>query len=84
MYKFITVARNILSETYPIPMYVYQNEDNNKYYMSRMYPDNSKFEGKSLLNQNKFYSLEYPQEISEDDLKKGKTEYWKMTWTFKI
>ncbi len=84
MYKFITVARNTMSDTYPIPMYIYQNEENNKYYISRMYPDKSKFQGESITNDTKFFSIEYPQEISDDDIKKGTTTYWKMTWTFKL
>ncbi len=84
MYKFITVARNIMSDTYPIPMYIYQNEENNKYYISRMYPNKSKFQGESITNDTKFFSIEYPQEISDDDIKKGTTTYWKMTWTFKL
>lgn len=84
MYKFITVARNTMSDVSPMPMYIYQNEDNNKYYISRMYPYKSQFQGETISNQTKFYSLEYPQEISEDDINKGKTQYWKMTWSFKI
>jgi hypothetical protein len=82
MYKFITVARNIMSDTYPMPMYIYKNEENNKYYISRMYPSKSIFQGQTISNQSKFYSLEYPQEISDNDLKQGKTTYWSMTWTF--
>ena len=26
MYKFVTVARNTVSDTSPMPMYIYQNE----------------------------------------------------------
>jgi hypothetical protein len=84
MYKFITVARNINSDTYPIPMYIYQNEDNNKYYISRMFPSKSTFQGQTISNPSNFYSLEYPQEISDDDIKQGKTTYWSMTWNFII
>ncbi len=84
MYKFITVARNIMEDTYPIPLYIYQNEDNNKYYISRMYPTKSTFEGISLSNPSKFFTIEYPQEISTDDINKGKTQYWNMIWKFKI
>ena len=84
MYKFITIARNIMNDTYPIPLYIYQNEENNKYYISRMYPNKSVFQGSNLVNPAKFYSIEYPQEISDNDLKAGKTTYWSMTWTFKI
>ena len=84
MYKFITVARNTMSDTYPMPMYVYQNEETNKYYMSRMYPTKSVFQGSKLMNDSKFYEIEFPQEISAEDLKKGSTIYWNMTWTFKL
>jgi hypothetical protein len=84
MYKFITVARNVNDDTYPTPLYIYQNEDNNKYYISRMFPNKSKLEGKSILNPSKFFTIEYPQEISDDDIKKGKTQYWNMIWKFKI
>jgi hypothetical protein len=84
MYKFITVARNIMSETYPIPLYIYQNEENNKYYISRMFPTKATFQGSNLVSQSKFYDIEFPQEISENDIKLGKTTYWSMEWTFKI
>jgi hypothetical protein len=84
MYKFITIARNINNDTYPMPMYIYQNEENKKYYISRMYPTKSVFQGTKIINNELFYSLEYPQEISENDLKSGKTTYWSMIWEFKI
>jgi hypothetical protein len=84
MYKFITVARNIMEDTYPVPLYIYQNEENNKYYISRMYPNNSNFGGYSISNSSTFYNIDYPQEISEEDIKKGKTQYWGMIWKFKI
>jgi len=84
MYKFITVARNTTNDVSPIPMYIYQNEETNKYYISRMYPYKSRFAGDKLSNELKFYALEYPQEISANDITNGKTQYWKMTWTFKI
>ena len=84
MYKFITVARNIDTETNPIPMYIYQNEDNNKYYISRMYPTKAVFQGSKISNDTKFYEIEYPQEISADDIKNGKTTYWNIIWTFKL
>ena len=84
MYKFITVARNTMSDVSPMPMYIYQNEENNKYYISRMYPYKSRFQGESISNELKFYALEYPQEISDNDVKNGSTQYWKMIWTFKI
>jgi hypothetical protein len=84
MYKFITVARNTMNETSLIPMYIYQNEETKKYYISRMYPQKSIFQGESISNEMKFYALEYPQEISDNDIANGKTQYWKMTWNFKI
>ncbi len=49
-----------------------------------MFPTKSTFEGGSILNPSKFFSIEYPQEISDDDIKQGKTQYWSMTWKFKI
>ena len=82
MYKFINVARNIMSNTYPIPMYIYQNEENNKYYISRMYPTKSIFQGQTISNKSKFYDIDFPQEISDNDIKQGKTTYWSMTWIF--
>ena len=84
MYKFITVARNTVSDVSPMPMYIYQNEETNKYYISRMYPNKSIFQGDTILNKLKFYALEYPQEISETDVKNGTTLYWNMTWIFKL
>jgi hypothetical protein len=84
MYKFITVARNTMSDTSPMPMYIYKNEDNNKYYISRMYPDKAVFQGSTLVNPAKFYAIDYPQEISDNDIKQGRTTYWSMIWTFKI
>jgi hypothetical protein len=84
MYKFITVARNTMSDVMPMPMYIYKNEENNKYYISRMYPDKSRFQGEKILNELNFFALEYPQEISASDIANGSTQYWKMTWTFKI
>ena len=84
MYKFITVARNTLNELALIPMYIYQNEDNNKYYISRMYPTKSIFQGKNILNDLKFFAIEYPQEVSDNDIKNGKTQYYNMTWSFVI
>ena len=57
MYKFITVARNIMSDIYPIPMYIYQNEENNKYYMSRMYPTKSIFQGQTISNQSNIFNF---------------------------
>jgi hypothetical protein len=84
MYKFITVARNIESDTSPMPMYIYQNEDTKKYYISRMFPTKSIFQGTYLINENKFYNIEYPKELSDDDIKNNKTMYWNMTWIFKF
>jgi hypothetical protein len=84
MYKFITVARNTMSDTYPIPMYIYQNEENNKYYISRMFPTKATFQGSNLVSLSKFYTIEFPQEISDSDIKQGKTTYWSMVWIFKI
>jgi hypothetical protein len=84
MYKFITVARNTISDVSPMPMYIYQNEENNKYYISRMYPNKSTFQGETISNELKFYALEYPQEISASDISNGSTQYWKMIWMFKI
>ena len=84
MYKFITVARNTVSDVSPMPMYIYQNEENNKYYISRMYPNKSIFQGDTISNELKFYALEYQQEISDSDIANGSTQYWKMTWMFKI
>jgi hypothetical protein len=49
-----------------------------------MYPYKSTFQGESISNELKFYALEYPQEISETDVKNGSTLYWNMTWVFKI
>jgi hypothetical protein len=84
MYKFITVARNTMSDTSPMPMYIYQDEQTNKYYISRMYPTKSVFQGTKLINETKFYAIDYPQEISSDDISKGKTTYWNTIWSFKI
>jgi hypothetical protein len=84
MYKFITVARNTMSDVSPMPMYIYQNEENNKYYISRMYPYKSVFQGESISNELKFYALEYPQEIADSDVKNGSTKYWKMSWNFTV
>lgn len=84
MYKFITVARNIMDETYPVPLYIYQNEENNKYYISRMYPNKSVFQGISISNPSKFFDIEFSQELSDDDIKKGQTQYWGMIWKFKL
>jgi hypothetical protein len=84
MYKFITVARNTMSDTSPMPMYIYQDEQTNKYYISRMYPTKAIFQGTKLINESKFYAIDYPQEISSDDINKGKTTYWKTVWSFKI
>lgn len=82
MYKFITVARNTLNELALVPMYIYQNEDNKKYYISRMYPNKSIFQGSQLVNDLKFFALEYPQEISENDFNNKRTLYYGMTWSF--
>ena len=84
MYKFITVARNSMSDTYPIPLYIYQNEENNKYYISRMFPTKATFQGSNIVSLSKFYDIEFPQEISENDIKQGKTNYWNMEWIIKI
>jgi hypothetical protein len=84
MYKFITVARNMTDDTSPMPMYIYQNEQNNKYYISRMFPTKAIFQGTKLINENKFYAIDYPQEISSEDISKGKTVYWKTMWSFKM
>ena len=82
MYKFITVARNTMNETSLIPMYIYQNEEDKKYYISRMYPTKSIFQGQTISNKSKFYALDFSQEISDNDIKQGKTTYWSMTWIF--
>jgi hypothetical protein len=84
MYKFITVARNTDTETSPMPMYIYQEDKTGKYYISRMYPTKAVFQGIKLVNDTKFYAIEYPQEISTTDIKNGKTKYWDIIWTFKI
>ncbi len=84
MYKFVTVARNIDTETSPMPMYIYQNENDKKYYISRMFPSKAVFQGSKIMNDTKFYVIEYPQQISDDDIKKGNTKYWNITWTFTI
>ncbi len=84
MYKFITVARNMDSDTTPMPMYIYQDEQTKKYYISRMFPIKAVFQGSKLINESKFYAIDYPQEISEGDIKNGKTTYWKSVWSFNI
>lgn len=84
MYKFITIARNNMNDTYPTPMYIYQNEENKKYYMSRMFPTKATFQGRKIINTTNFYAIDYPQEISDKDIKEGKTTYWNMTWLFNI
>jgi hypothetical protein len=81
MYKFITVAR---SDTMSTSMYIYQNEENNKYYISRMFPPKSTFQGIKLLNNTKFYSIEFPQEISDSDISNKKTTYMNILWNFKL
>jgi len=84
MYKFITVARNMTDDTSPMPMYIYQEEETNKYFISRMFPTKAVFQGTKLINDSKFYAIDYPQEISMDDIKNGKTKYWNVIWSFKI
>ncbi len=84
MYKFITVARNMDSDTTPMPMYIYQDEQTNKYYISRMFPTKAVFQGTKLINESKFYAIDYPQEIPEADIKNGRTIYWKSIWSFRI
>jgi hypothetical protein len=84
MYKFITVARNIDNDTNPIPMYIYQNEETKKYYISRMYPSKSVFQGSKIINDTKFYAIDYPNEIPDNDIKNGKTTCWNTIWIFKI
>ncbi len=84
MYKFITVARNIDSSSSPVPMYIYQDEDTNRYYISRMFPSKAVFQGSKLTNDTKFYAIDYPQEISTKEMLMGKTNYWNMTWIFKL
>ncbi len=84
MYKFITVARNTNDDIYPVPLYIYQNEENKKYYISRMYPNKSVFNGGRISNPDNFFTIDYPQEISDEDIKKGQTQYWSMIWKFKI
>jgi hypothetical protein len=83
MYKYITIARSII-DTWGTPMYIYMNEDDKKYYISRMYPVSSTFEGSTIHDKLKYYAVDYPQVISDDDIKKGVTKYWNQSWAFTL
>jgi hypothetical protein len=83
MYQFISVARS-LSDTIPSPMYIYINEDDNKYYISNMYPRGAVFQGSKLTAGPKYYNVDNGQLISTNDIKNGKTTYWNIDFKFKI
>ncbi len=83
MYKFISIARNPIN-VWSTPMYVYQNEENKKYYITRMYPINAKFYGSKLEDLSTYSVLEYPKEISDADIAKKTTTYWNIEWTLKL
>ncbi len=83
MYKYKTLARSIIN-TWGTPMYIYMNEDDNRYYISRMYPVSSTFEGSAIHDRLKYYALEYPQVIPDEDIEKGVTTYWNQSWSFTI
>ena len=84
MYKFITVARNTESDTSPMPMYIYQDEETKKYYISRMFPSKSVFQGVKITNDTKFYSIEYPKELTDEEIRNNKANFWNMTWVFNL
>jgi hypothetical protein len=83
MYKFITVARNT-REVWNTPMYIYKNIENDKYYITRMFPVNSKFAGSNLSDPTEYPIIEFPQELTNENLSNNKINYWNQEWTFRI
>jgi hypothetical protein len=81
MYKYITLARNN-SNLWATPMYIYQNIENNKYYITRTFPYKASFTGDELIAPSTYYSIEYP--ILIDDINKKNVSYWNQIWTFSI
>ena len=83
MYKFISIAR-YPSDVWSTSMYIYQNIDTNKYYISRMFPVSSRFLGSNLVDTTNYNLIEYPMEISNDDLNKKTIKYFGLEWKFNI
>ncbi len=83
MYKYITIAHNT-RQVWSTDMYIYKNNINNKYYISRTYPMYAKFSGELLSDPTDYNLIDFAKEITEDDINKGKTFYWNQEWTFKL
>jgi hypothetical protein len=83
MYKYITIAYNT-RQVWAVPMYIYQHEDNNKYYITRTYPKYSRFDGDNLNDPTTYNEIDFAKEISNDDVKKGFTNYWNQDWKFRL
>ena len=81
MYKFITLARNS-SNLWATPMYIYQNTENNKYYITRTFPYKAIFKGDELVAPAPYYNIEYKMEIV--DINKKTVSYWNQIWNFSI
>ncbi len=82
MYKYITIAYNT-RQAWAVPMYIYQNEGNNKYYISRTYPKYSKFNGDNLNDPTKYSEVDFAKELSDNDIKNGLINYRNQEWKFK-
>ena len=83
MYKYITLAYNT-RDVWATPMYIYKNESNNKYYITPMYPVNSKFAGSNLSDSTEYSVIEYPQELTSTNISNNKINYWNQEWTFTL
>ena len=81
MYKYIGLAHNTRN-VWSTGMYIYLN--NNKYYISNTYPMYAKFSGDSLSDPTEYTQIDYPKELTEKEIKEGKTKYWNQEWIFSI
>ncbi len=81
MYKYITLARNS-NDLWATSMYIYQNTENNKYYITRTFPYKAILKGNILEAPNNYYAIEYPMEIN--DINKKSVSYLNQIWNFSL
>lgn len=83
MYKFISIAHNI-DEDWFTSMYIYQDINTNKYFITQTYPFSSRFSGENLLGSTTYYNIDYPKELTQEDINNGKVVYWNQEWKIKL
>jgi len=83
MYSFITFSKNT-NKLWMTPMYIFKNIQDNNYYISLTYPKYSVFNGIEVRDITLYPKIDYPQLITENDIKNNKVRYMNQDWLFQI